>query len=58
MSMGIDRGLSSTGRVLGCGALEVCDLGAFEDGGECGGALGSDPVPSETASKGRSEMRE
>ena len=56
--MGIDRGLSSTGRVLGCGALEVCDLGAFEDGGECGGALGSDPVPSETASKGRSEMRE
>ena len=51
MSVGIDGSLSSTGRVLGCGALEVCDLGLFEDGGECGGALGSDLVPSETTSE-------
>ena len=54
MSKGIDRGLSSTGRVLGCGALEFCYLCLFEDGGECGGALSSHHVPSETASEGHS----
>ena len=36
------------------GALQVGDLSLLEDGGERGGALVSDPVPSETASEGRS----
>ena len=35
-------------------ALEVGDACLLEDGGERRGALGSDPVPSETASEGRS----
>ena len=33
-------------------APEVGDLRLLEDGGECGGALGSDAVAVETASKG------
>ena len=49
MSMGTDTG------VLGRpgGALEVGDLRFLEDGGERGGALGSDVVLTETASEGR-----
>ena len=39
---------------LGGGALQVGDLRLLEDGCERGGALVSDPVPSETASQGRS----
>ena len=39
---------------LGGGALQVGDLRLLEDGCERGGALVSDPVPSETASEGRS----
>ena len=36
----------------GGGALEVGDLCLLEDGGERGGALGSDVVAPETASEG------
>ena len=34
-------------------APEVGDLRLLEDGGECGGALGSDAVAVETAGKGQ-----
>ena len=39
----------------GGGAHQLGDLRLLEDGGERRGALGSDPVPSETASEERSE---
>ena len=35
------------------GGPEVGDLRLLEDGGECGGALGSDAVAGETAGKGQ-----
>ena len=37
----------------GGGALELLDLRLFEDGGERGGALGSDAVEPDTARDGR-----
>ena len=53
VSTGNDKGLSSSGRVLGCGALQVCDHCLFEDGGEHGGALLSDHIPFKAASEGQ-----
>ena len=44
-------------RTLWGGALEVGDLRLLEDGSERSGALGSDSVASETASKGQDERR-
>ena len=37
----------------GAGALQLLDLRLLEDGGERGGALGSDVVAPETASEGQ-----
>ena len=40
----------------GGGALQVGDLRILEDGGERGGALGSDVIESETVRDGGSEI--
>ena len=47
------RALTRKRTLLGGGTLELLDLRLFEDGGECGGALGSDVVVLNTASEGQ-----
>ena len=48
------RALTRQQTLLGGSALEIGDLRLFQDGGERGGALGSDVVFVETADEGRS----
>ena len=55
MSAGADTKANTRESVRGRGVLELLDLRLFEDGGELGGALGSDLVRAETAKEGRSE---
>ena len=43
------RALTEKRTLRGGGALELLDLRLFEDGGECGGVLGSDAVAPDTA---------
>ena len=51
------RALTRKRTHAGGGALEVGDLGLLEDGGERGGALGSDAVMFETVSEGQDGKR-
>ena len=52
-SLSCQRALTRKRTPLGGGALELLDLRLFEDGGERGGALGSDVVPCDAASEGQ-----
>ena len=54
-SAGAGTKANTRGAVRGCGVLELLELRLFEDGRELGGALNSDAVETETASKGWSE---
>ena len=45
-------GIDTKSERSGGGALQVGDLRVLEDGGERGGALGSDAITLETACKG------
>ena len=50
---GVSTGIDKKVNALGGGALEVGDHCLLEDGGERGGALGSDVVATDTASEGQ-----